>query len=389
MSYAKYHSLRNPAEHLNSIFINRELQEQSNNPKYVRNTRKRRESSSSSDSESSSSSNSNCSSDSETPPIGSAQTVNLGKTISEKIDTNKSNAKKPNAKKANAKKANAKNYVESKKTRIDKAIKQPFLGFTEHIPKWGAKIELNGRKFNVTDTCSIDYFLFGFWIASKRPNFLRSIPELQKTEDLKRIIAYIEDLNWDKGREKWIENIIRDINGKTRGSISLFGSEYDRFITYLNEYQQFVMIQTCSSSCTENNTNILRFQSFDIYFHQTESNIMSFEMPFNQICNTCSNRRTVTMRFLNSPNFIFIQINGNGYINNIPKRINIDNTEYELLCATVHNRQLRHFYGIYNINDNFYVVDDLDQSVSLLENLEINQSIYFTYPATTCMYIKL
>jgi len=320
----------------------------------VRNTRKRRESSSSSDSESSSSSNSNCSSDSETPPIGSAQTVNLGKTISEKIDTNKSNAKKPNAKKANAKKANAKNYVESKKTRIDKAIKQPFLGFTEHIPKWGAKIELNGRKFNVTDTCSIDYFLFGFWIASKRPNFLRSIPELQKTEDLKRIIAYIEDLNWDKGREKWIEKIIRDINGKTRGY-----------------------------------TNILRFQSFDIYFHQTESNIMSFEMPFNQICNTCSNRRTVTMRFLNSPNFIFIQINGNGYINNIPKRINIDNTEYELLCATVHNRQLRHFYGIYNINDNFYVVDDLDQSVSLLENLEINQSVYFTYPATTCMYIKL
>jgi len=136
----------------------------------VRNTRKRRESSSSSDSESSSSSNSNCSSDSETLRIRSAQTVNLGKTISEKIDTNKSNAKKPNAKKANAK-----NYVESKKTRIDKAIKQPFLGFNEHIPKWGAKIELNGRKFNVTDTCSIDYFLFGFWIASKRPNFLRSI----------------------------------------------------------------------------------------------------------------------------------------------------------------------------------------------------------------------
>jgi len=39
---------------------------------------------------------------------------------------------------------------------------------------------------HVTDTCTIDYFLFGFWILSQIvPDFIRNIPELEKTDALK------------------------------------------------------------------------------------------------------------------------------------------------------------------------------------------------------------
>lgn len=94
------------------------------------------------------------------------------------------------------------------------------------------------------------------------------------------------------------------------------------------------------------------------------------------------------MRFLNDPNFIFIQPNGFNYLNDIPMRINIDNIDFQLVCATLHNIEIQHFYGVFNIDDNFYVVDDLDQSVAFLENI-LRKNIYLTMPVSTCMYVKV
>jgi len=290
-------------------------------------------------------------------------------------------------------KVTVKNEAQERSKRLKRSLfaetpglSEPFPGFNEHVPKWGATIQLNGRRVNVTNTCSIDYLLFGFWIASKRRNFLRDIPELEKTEALRRVISYIDALRWDKGREIWIDSIMRVSHGQSRGSLSLFGAQFDQFLQFINEYQQFEKLQTCTESCTRNNRSVIRT---DIFFYQTESGIKhSFEMPYDQICNVCLNLRSVTMRFLNDPNFIFIQPNGFNYLNDIPKRINIDNIDFQLVCATLHNIEIQHFYGVFNIDDNFYVVDDLDQSVAFLENI-LRKNIYLTMPVSTCMYVKV
>ncbi len=89
-------------------------------------------------------------------------------------------------------------------------ITNPIFEFNEHVPRWGARFKYKGNNVNVTNTCTVDYFLFGFWVLSKivhSRNF-RNIPEINKTEVLKDIITNINVLNWNKVRELWIFNII-------------------------------------------------------------------------------------------------------------------------------------------------------------------------------------
>lgn len=52
--------------------------------------------------------------------------------------------------------------------------------FQSHIPSWGAKITYKGLKnVNVSDTCTIDYFLFSFWAISKTDKgFVSNLPAL-------------------------------------------------------------------------------------------------------------------------------------------------------------------------------------------------------------------
>jgi len=371
------------------IFVNKN--EQSNKPRYVRNTRKRRETTSSTDSDSSNGSFS-CDTDSESTDISDKATIknSKAKNSKKKINTVSDNKIKysTNVGKNNK---NKQNQLLPKGSDNLTMFKEPFPGFKEHIPKWGTRIELNGRQIDVTNTCTIDYFLFGFWALSAIiPNFVRNIPELEKTESLRRIIFNIDNLNWAKVREIWISNIMNRNGGQTRRSLSLFGSEFEQFLIFLKEYQEFEWIQICSEFCADNNRKLFRYSLSDIFFDQTESNYLSLFSPYNHSCGVCLGYRNVRMRFVNNPNFVFIQVNGTfGRINNIPRRINIDNTDLQLICATVNNSQNRHFYGIFNINDNLFAVDDLTQGITHLDNQNTMQNIFFMLPVTTCMYYKL
>ncbi len=54
----------------------------------------------------------------------------------------------------NGAKKNKKNFESIPETR------DLFEGFNAHVPRWDAKIKISGRQVNVSNTCSIDYFLF-------------------------------------------------------------------------------------------------------------------------------------------------------------------------------------------------------------------------------------
>ncbi|RMZ93403.1 hypothetical protein BpHYR1_037422 [Brachionus plicatilis] len=117
--------------------------------------------------------------------------------------------------------------------------------FKTRVPKWGAKIHYSGENdIKLTNTCCIDYFLFSFWCAFKlNKRFLSEIPTLALTEKLKDIIRYVKVNNWDKVREIWVNNFMKLKIKPKNNSISVFGSEGERFIKYITGFQTNTKIQ--------------------------------------------------------------------------------------------------------------------------------------------------
>ncbi len=164
------------------------------------------------------------------------------------------------------------------------------------------------------------------------------------------------------------------------------GNEYSNFLRHLNIYQKHKIQQQCSESCSENN-RILLIDFTELYFQKNQNNQLAILKSFSNVCYTCESLRSLNLKFDYNPNFIFFQINGRAFLTDVPKNINIDNTEFKLLCVTVH--QNNHFFGIYYLNNNFYAVDDLDQSMTQLPNPYSCRNEFYSKKATTCMYYKL
>jgi hypothetical protein len=76
-------------------------------------------------------------------------------------------------------------------------------------------------------------------------------------------------------------------------------------------------------------------------------------------------------------------MNQNIFLDQIPTNLTIDNFNFRLICVTIHKPG--HFVSVFNINDTFYLIDDLDQSTTqlidvkdeLLNGLNVSASLYF------------
>ena len=60
----------------------------------------------------------------------------------------------------------------------------------------------------------------------------------------------------------------------------------------------------------------------------------------------------------------------------------LDNRTFRLICTTLHKP--RHYIGVFELNGDKYVVDDLDQSVVRLQEKENTE--HFNLPVSTSMY---
>jgi hypothetical protein len=77
--------------------------------------------------------------------------------------------------------------------------------FESRIPQWGANIVLNGTEIEVTNTCTIDYFLFAIWILNKiNPICIESLPNIEIAAALKKIIRFVDVNKWDLVRQVWV-----------------------------------------------------------------------------------------------------------------------------------------------------------------------------------------
>jgi hypothetical protein len=115
--------------------------------------------------------------------------------------------------------------------------------------------------------------LFAFWVASKvNPSFLQQIPLLNNTEAIKSIVAKIDNLEWNDAKELWILNIMK-YDEKEKRAISLFGSESNRFLRHIQEYQKHILIQFCSPECNQNGNVIVQENCDKIYLKKIDNKV--------------------------------------------------------------------------------------------------------------------
>jgi len=238
--------------------------------------------------------------------------------------------------------------------------------FKLHIPKWGANIFYQGGNVFVSNTCNIDYYLFSLWgVNLILPNFLENIPRLSKTEKLIEVINNIDKLNWDKARELWIIEFINFREKPNRKTISLFGSERSNFIQHIEEFQRHDLIQRCSELCPDNN-KILSNSNYMIFFEKNNQKVELIS-AYGAKCYKCNQQRITHFNFYYNPNFILIEsARANTLYSELPLEIEISNKIFKLFSCTIFNSELSHFVGIFYLNQEYFLVDDLGQHIEYI-----------------------
>jgi hypothetical protein len=128
----------------------------------------------------------------------------------------------------------------------------------KHVPKWGAIITYKKKNVFLSNTCTIDSFLFAFWILFKSDILFLDEEMNEKSKTVIRIVKNIDKLNWDKAREIWVTEIMNYKDYPIPDSISLYGSDRERFYSYLHDFQQHTVFQLCSQNCYANNKIIFK-----------------------------------------------------------------------------------------------------------------------------------
>ena len=135
------------------------------------------------------------------------------------------------------------------------------------------------------------------------------------------------------------------------------------------------------------------------YLKKKKNNIVIFYSSYTGNCSQCRTAISTSIGpFFVNTNFIFIESYHEIFINELPKEITINEKRFRLLCATVYKSTIRHFVGLYLINDDFYIVDDLGQTTTLLEPLSNDYKSkrkrnqpqdYYNIATTTSLYYSL
>jgi hypothetical protein len=362
MSYAKSklsqdpESIKLPGTHLKKILVDMKSNEESNQPRYVRHRRRKSKYFQISSSESSVES-CNWSSDEETL-IQKTETESLSKNnVLQDVINNRGNSKK-NILLAKKKLVSSKEFTD---TSVDSVIS----GFNSHIPTWGATFSNNNKKFRVINTCTIDNFLFAFWVLSKiKINFFDLHPQNEIKEIALKIINQIDIYDWDRARQTWYVDVLK---GKFKNqTISLWGELDEFFLDYMYKFQVHALQQKCNSSCKEN-LKILVKDSSILYLGKKKSKQVQLIHDSDPKCSQYKQPKTYDANFYLNPIYIYILPNSHFKINDLPPLIRLDNRDFALLCAIIHiNRN--HFVSVFYVNGKKYLVDDMSpNSAKLLE----------------------
>ena len=189
------------------------------------------------------------------------------------------------------------------------------------------------------------------------------------------IIIKIDSNDWDSAKSIWVNYILRYKSYLLiENEISLFGNEYEFFIQYVVDLQEYQLKTECSANCSEN--NIVRKQK-ELYFNKYQKQaILSFK---NEKCLRCSNLRNNEITFIKTPSFLFIQtkLEYEIFKEDVPKQLEVNSLYYKFLCATINKDN--HFRAIFYLNNSFHLIDDLknDKILTRIPRLNIISCVYY------------
>jgi hypothetical protein len=109
----------------------------------------------------------------------------------------------------------------------------------------------------------------------------------------------------------------------------------------------------------------------------------------------CGVNKVSRVEFAWQPTFLLVEASQTAFepekifINDVPQSLQVDGLRFQLLCTTL-NHKNNHFYGVFVINGDMYVVDDIAKTSTYLVPIELNSSrantLYFTLPIGTSFY---
>jgi hypothetical protein len=225
---------KSPSKHLNSILVNPKIREKSNQPRYV--SHQRTNDPIISEYESSSGETSDSISSDEEIKIAEKErkketkrkekqelksskkqrktTEKKTMSTNQNINLSESNVSISGRQKEEKTSISKKQGASSKETvaiKIESADKKSSL--IENVlnnvdllvkrlnsinPPWGGYFKQDERIIKVVNTCTIDNYLFAFWVMSQIvPNFLERLPPLEQTIAIKTIVNNIDTKDWN------------------------------------------------------------------------------------------------------------------------------------------------------------------------------------------------
>ena len=264
--------------------------------------------------------------------------------------------------------------------------------FQAHIPSLGGYFyKRNGQKIVVTNTCTIDNYLFALWVLSKLiQNFNFNLPNLDHTSTLNEVVHNIDIYNWNNARQLWYTNIMKK-NIRNKRELSFFGTVEDFFLKYMYIYQKHDLIQKCSKNCINNGNIIISEQSDILHFGKIKNKGVEIVTDMLYKCVRCNFRVTCYVRFRNNPIFLFIETNSHFKIHELPKIFEIENKRYKLLCVILHREEIKHFVSVFEIENNLYLVDNMTTNKARLLSSESNENgiNYFQLNISSALYYLL
>ena len=179
-----------------------------------------------------------------------------------------------------------------------------------------------------------------------------------------KIIELIEKSDWNRAKTVLIL-LVSQIKLSNHLRFDLFDTEYNAFIRFFVKYQVIEFkCDDCGSETAENICNIVlnKENECETYLSLNRS----------ELCESCLTISNGHFKF--KPPFILVEVvhyieqEKNILRSEIPLCINLDNTHYNFLFATIFNPETEHYRSIFRLNDSFYLIDDLSKTLKKISN---------------------
>lgn len=159
------------------------------------------------------------------------------------------------------------------------------------IPKNGSYFKQGSFLIEITNTCSIDYFILICYIISKKKKETLALHFGKDTVDfffkfLRDLEGMLDKKNWDLARLTWL-NICRSIEkkqvSKNHFLYDCFNSEYCAFLNCYSFIQSFTTFTRCpNSECLINKSPLQNHSGFSLKYNYFKNYINYFKFLFKK-----------------------------------------------------------------------------------------------------------